>query len=35
MTRTTGQDAQTAQDDWSKVPVMGLGLHWDDVTIGQ
>ena len=26
----TGQDA-----GWDATPVMGLGLHWDDVKIGQ
>lgn len=28
-------DDGTMNDDWTETPVMGLGLHWDDVTIGQ
>ena len=32
MTPTT---TDATQDDWRDVPVMGLGMHWDDVTIGQ
>jgi acyl dehydratase len=27
--------APEADAQWDEVPVMGMGLHWDDVTIGQ
>jgi acyl dehydratase len=33
MTKTPG--AGTGDIDWAKAPVMGVGLHWDDVAIGQ
>ena len=28
-------DTQDKDSGWADTPVMGLGLHWDDVTIGQ
>ena len=28
-------DTQDKDSGWADTPVMGLGLHWDDVTMGQ
>ena len=32
---TQSKADQTGNDNWDTVPVMGLGLHWDDVVPGQ